>query len=719
MLAKAVYGTIAALIVPVLLIAQCGLDPISGLNTISTAAQIPNSYYPGQGNPIVNALSVTVGTIDGRGSGTVLATGDLVLIMQMQGADINSGNGDAYGNGVAGGTASGYLSSNLFAGNYEYNTVASVSGATVNLSFSLANNYYTRTFPSGAKQTFQVIRVPRYYDLTISAAGSVIAPAWDGNTGGVVVLDAANVLTIDGTINLSGLGFRGGGGIQLTGATAGNTNGTGALTNTDYRWNSPVTTAANLTGGAKGEGIAGTSVYLLTTGNTTITTNAAEGYIDGAMGRGAPANAGGGATDGAPVGASTQNQYNTGGGGGANAGAGGQGGSGWHGGSGNVNTYPTGGYGGTAFTERSILRFIMGGGAGAGSANNSTGVTQYMSSGGAGGGIILLRANSYAGSGTLNANGADAIGVTGAGGNTDAAGGGGAGGTIVAVTRTNVTVGLSAVTASASGGKGGNMETYFDHGPGGGGGGGFIVSNGSFASTTITGGATGLTRTGSTSGPIDNVYGATAGSAGQLLTLGFAPVLKNANNAASPCGTLPVKLNSFTALLNNTAVALDWKVTHAIEFSHFEIEYSNDGLSFSNIGRTSFASSQSRYQFTHSPVAATNNFYRLKLVNLDGSYKFSNILFVNITTASKGLTLYPQPAREYVTVNVSALHTQRITLRLFNSTGVQVKEEQVQLNNGNSSFIIDKLQAFPRGIYILKATIDGKTVSKKIMIGAN
>ncbi|MBS1655491.1 MAG: hypothetical protein JSU05_11640, partial [Bacteroidetes bacterium] len=583
-LRPALLSTLFIVITRGIAFGQCGLDPVSGTTTISSASQIINSYYPGQGNPAVGASSLTVGSIDARGSATTLSTGDLVLIIQMQGADINSANSSSYGDGVSGGAASGYLTTNLYAGYYEYNSVASVSGSTINLSYSLANNYYTRAFASGAIRTYQVIRIPRNYNFTISASGSVTCPAWNGSTGGVIVVDAANTCTIDGSISANGKGFRGGGGINLTGATSGNTNGSGTLTNTDMRWNSPVTTAANLTGGAKGEGIAGTPVYLLATGSTTITTNTAEEYTNGSMGRGAPANGGGGGTDGAPVG-SSQNQYNTGGGGGGNAGSGGQGGSGWHGGSGSSSTYPTGGYGGAIFSQGSVNRIIMGGGGGAGTANNSTSANQYMSSGGAGGGIVLLRAKSYAGTGSISANGADAVGVTGSGGNTDAAGGGGAGGTIVAVTRQNVTAGLSSVTANASGGKGGNMELYYDHGPGGGGGGGLIITNGTFSSANVTAGTNGLTRTGSSSGPINNAYGATAGTNGQLITLASAPLLNNANNAASPCGILPVTLSYFNAAINQSDVLLKWGVDNALNFSVFEIQYSRDGIIYNTIGQ--------------------------------------------------------------------------------------------------------------------------------------
>jgi hypothetical protein len=115
---------------------QCGAAPGSGLTTISTSNTIVNSYYPGMGNPASGTSTLTVGALDGRGSATALANGDLVLIIQMQGADFNSSNSDAYGDGVAGGNASGYLASNLVAGRYEYNVVSGFNSGTGVITFS-------------------------------------------------------------------------------------------------------------------------------------------------------------------------------------------------------------------------------------------------------------------------------------------------------------------------------------------------------------------------------------------------------------------------------------------------------------------------------------------------------------------------------------------------------------------------------------------------------
>src|SRR5437762_6197308 len=115
--------------------AQCGANPGNGLVTITAPNQFINSYYPGTGNPLTGQNSLTVGALDSRGSTTALAVGDLVLIVQMQGAELNTSNSDSYGNGIAGGPASGALTTNLYAGYYEYNTVTGISGSTVTFTY--------------------------------------------------------------------------------------------------------------------------------------------------------------------------------------------------------------------------------------------------------------------------------------------------------------------------------------------------------------------------------------------------------------------------------------------------------------------------------------------------------------------------------------------------------------------------------------------------------
>ncbi len=701
---------------------QCGVAPVSGSVSISSAGNIVNSYYPGTGSPAAGTNSLVVGTIDARGSATSIATNDLLLIIQMQGADHNSTNSDVYGDGVAGAPASGYSNNaNLVAGYYEYNNAASVAGSSLTFTYNLINNYYTRNYTAAnAIQRYQVIRVPRYFDLGITAAGTITAPYWDGNTGGVVVLDCANTLTLNGTITTAGRGFRGGGGKTFTGATAGNSNGVGLLANTDYRWNSAVTNTSNLTGGAKGEGICGTPVYTYQTSNTVTNTGSAEGYINGSMGRGSAGNAGGGGTDGQPGNPGAGNQFNPGGGGGANAGNGGQGGSGWHGGAGTLSTYPTGGYGAVEFAQRSLKRLVMGGGGGAGTCNNATAATEYHSSGGAGGGIIITRAKTYAGNGTVNANGADAPGF-GPADPTDAAGGGGAGGSIVILTSQAGATGMGSINISAKGGKGGDMQAYYDHGPGGGAGGGYIITNGTPASTVVTGGLNGKTRTGSSGGPLTNDYGATVGNIGQVLSLSGVPVLINASGIISACGALPVHFLQFSANYINERVQLNWVAGEELNVKEYAVERSTDGSQFYTIGIQPGYSNNApsnNYSFTDILTAISLQvvYYRIKQIDINGSYTYSKVMIVRTNGINDKLYIFPNPSQNQAAISFTVNRKSNVWLRLMDANGKIVRQFTKEVNAGLNTIVLDNLNILPSGIYHLQMNDGIKIITEKLII---
>ena len=485
--------------------------------------QYVNTYYQGVGTAGVGTTSITVAT-PSSGSATQISVGDLLLVMQMQGAQINTANTlGTYGDGVPGDPASGSTSLGN-SGYFEFVAVTVVTPGTGTLVLTvvgtggansgLLNSYATAPAtntgtPQGA-QTFQVIRVPQYSSVTLTS--SVQAFPWNGSVGGVLALDIASQLTLSGTVSLDGAGFRGGGGMILAG---------GAGTATDVVTLSTVTTNAS-----KGEGIAGTphyvapaqsSITLATTAQSTAQTYL-EGYPNGSFARGAPANAGGGATDANPA----ANDQNSGGGAGGNGGTGGAGGFGWN------TAGLVGGFGGVAFPA-STSAVIMGGAAGAGTTNNGTSwdpvnntgpanncganCTGIYSSGAAGGGIVIIHAGSVIGTGTITANGQSALSVE-----NDGGGGGGAGGTILVQANTGS---LSGLTLSTAGGNGGNTwpeqapGTFPGnrHGPGGGGGGGVIFTSSNPASESVAGGIPGTTTL------ANDAYGATVGQAGMTATV--------------------------------------------------------------------------------------------------------------------------------------------------------------------------------------------------------
>tara|TARA_Y100000589_G_scaffold187124_1_gene177200 strand:+ start:41642 stop:45415 length:3774 start_codon:yes stop_codon:yes gene_type:complete len=473
--------------------AQRGKD---GSKTSSTT-EIVNDYTTLTADVTAGTTSISVTSSSLTGSGLPpLAQGDLILIIQMQGASVNTidNTQPSWGD-----LATGSYNN---AGNYEFAQVESVpNSTTINLDCGLKHDY-------SASGKTQVIRVPRYSTLTLNSGANITCPAWNGNTGGVVAIEVNGTTTFNGgQIDVSALGFRGG---QVD-----NQSNIGCMW---YADTSP-------TGGSeKGEGIAGSQTDYDTFG--------------GRYGKGACANGGGGATC-----------HNAGGGGGANAGnisnwqggfgvpdisnanyvtawnlegagyssivaeGGGKGGysfantdanelsdppgsSAW----GGDNRRDNGGRGGQPL-DYSTGKIFMGGGGGAGDGNDGD-----AGRGGNGAGIVyLLTYGDITGNGNILANGEngqdtyDPSGAPfGSVANIDGSGGGGAGGTIILNTTGNV---ASSLTLQANGGDGGTQNFAIGlfgsvneaEGPGGGGGGGFIaVSNGTPA-MQVNGGNNGTT----------------------------------------------------------------------------------------------------------------------------------------------------------------------------------------------------------------------------------
>jgi len=498
-----------------------------GAITINAPNVQLNTYAVLAANVAAGATSLTVTNAADLTSAAfgALAAGDLVLVAQMQGATIDATDTAAFGAVTA-------LNG---AGSYELVNVASVTGNTIALDTScggLKNAY------SAAAHT-QVVRVPQPTSLTINAGASLVAQAWDGQRGGIVAVQVRDATTVNGSIDASGDGFRGGSiaGDNLSANQANNI--------TLFRSADP------LNGAEKGEGIAGYQ--------------ASYDALGGRYGRGAPANGGGGG-----------NSHNGGGGGGANAGAiaswtgqgvmsgadigaaawkldpgyiangnalttstgGGRGGytfgntvqdpltdppgdATWQG----NNRREHGGLGGRPL-DTGVLHLFLGGGGGAGDGNNGA-----AGPGGPGGGAILLLSGSVTGAGTIRAAGGNGV-TSPANPQGDAPGGAGGGGTIL-IQSGSVT---GALAINASGGTGGDQTrptatTTETEGPGGGGGGGFIALSSGAVTRVAAGGAHGVTH----ALPLETTFpanGATFGGAGNAAATfvgGAVPMCTGAN----------------------------------------------------------------------------------------------------------------------------------------------------------------------------------------------
>ena len=114
---------------------------------------------------------------------------------------------------------------------------------------------------------------------------------------------------------------------------------------------------------------------------------------------------------------------------------------------------------------------------------------------------------------------------------------------------------------------------------------------------------------------------------------------------------LPVELTKFNAFKNDGAVVLKWETESEVENDFFQIEHSMDGKAFNVLSKIAGAGTTDMaqaYQFIHETPYAGNNYYRLKQVDLDGSFEYSGVITMNMWR--DGVKIYPNPISDYLYV---------------------------------------------------------------------
>jgi len=166
---------------------------------------------------------------------------------------------------------------------------------------------------------------------------------------------------------------------------------------------------------------------------------------------------------------------------------------------------------------------------------------------------------------------------------------------------------------------------------------------------------------------------------------------------------LPVEWLSFEAIKrNNDGVDLSWSTASEVNNDYFEIERSENGKDFGAIASVEGngnSSAVSTYQYTDSQPLNGTSYYRLKQVDFDGQYEYSDIRAINIATA---YFVYPNPADTHL--KVLGLSDQQLRVRMLDLQG---KEVNVAITQDGDEINVDT-SGLDRGYYILKLTGAGE-----------
>ena len=183
---------------------------------------------------------------------------------------------------------------------------------------------------------------------------------------------------------------------------------------------------------------------------------------------------------------------------------------------------------------------------------------------------------------------------------------------------------------------------------------------------------------------------------------------------------LPITLSNFKATyLSNKTSLLQWTTEQELNSKVFIIERSIDGgRTFVNIGSVNAKGSStttSQYQFTDlSPVVGTN-LYRLKEIDIDDHYQYSNVVSVVVTSKEINFySLYPNPAHQFTYLNATGSISKEITIEIVDATGRIFKTQTNHIDN-NHPVKLD-VSTLNKGMYFIKVMSDGNINTERIVI---
>lgn len=170
----------------------------------------------------------------------------------------------------------------------------------------------------------------------------------------------------------------------------------------------------------------------------------------------------------------------------------------------------------------------------------------------------------------------------------------------------------------------------------------------------------------------------------------FSPFTVTSVNTA-----LPLRLLKFNAAARDDKAVLEWQTTDEINTLSFDVEHSTEGQRFTTIASVSANNRPGThtYGYTHAAVNNGMNYYRLKMIDIDGSYTYSEVRVVKFNRQGS-LQAYPNPTRQMLTIKgVDAGGM----LKVMALDGKLVRTVNT---NGNTASV--NLGGLPGGIYIIQ-----------------
>ncbi len=181
-----------------------------------------------------------------------------------------------------------------------------------------------------------------------------------------------------------------------------------------------------------------------------------------------------------------------------------------------------------------------------------------------------------------------------------------------------------------------------------------------------------------------------------ILTLGLAPE-----------GSLPVELTKFGAVQQNDKVYLEWYTSSEINSSHFELERSTDKENFIliyTVNSTGTEELSMKYSTLDNIPAQGMNYYRLKMIDQDGSFEYSHVEVVKLAAEAE-IMIYPNPVLNMLQIQ-GGMGTGIKTFEVYDRNGLLLHQRNISFDDGKFEISVDEINVTVPGTYFMRI-IDG------------
>ncbi|MCW3110652.1 MAG: C-terminal target protein [Segetibacter sp.] len=184
--------------------------------------------------------------------------------------------------------------------------------------------------------------------------------------------------------------------------------------------------------------------------------------------------------------------------------------------------------------------------------------------------------------------------------------------------------------------------------------------------------------------------------------------------------TLPVILTDVKAYQKDKGIQVDWNTATETNIDKYEVEKSLNSQQFDKVFSIAAKSNNAlanSYNWFDNNASSGNNFYRIKIIEKTGDFRYSPVVRVSISNGKSGFAVYPNPVKgNAISLQLSNMEEGKYAVNIFSNTGQKVYCSSLHHTGGSASQTLLLKRKIAAGKYTLQLSNDKTSLNQSILI---